>query len=84
MDEPFCRICHEGRASGELLSPCECSGSLAMVHRACLEHWLTTSATTSLLWNAFQTLCGVCMFLLCLCGFSLATPVHGLKTCRLG
>ncbi|GLD66985.1 E3 ubiquitin-protein ligase MARCHF3 [Lates japonicus] len=42
-EEPFCRICHEGRASGELLSPCECSGSLAMVHRACLEHWLTTS-----------------------------------------
>ncbi|XP_010752511.2 E3 ubiquitin-protein ligase MARCH3 [Larimichthys crocea] len=42
-EEPFCRICHEGRTSGELLSPCECSGSLAMVHRACLEHWLTTS-----------------------------------------
>ncbi|KAI3377179.1 hypothetical protein L3Q82_009095, partial [Scortum barcoo] len=42
-EEPFCRICHEGRASGELLSPCHCSGSLAMVHRACLEHWLTAS-----------------------------------------
>ncbi|XP_070690685.1 E3 ubiquitin-protein ligase MARCHF3 [Pempheris klunzingeri] len=42
-EDPFCRICHEGSASGELLSPCECSGSLAMVHRACLEHWLTTS-----------------------------------------
>ncbi|KAM9366652.1 E3 ubiquitin-protein ligase MARCHF3 [Symphorus nematophorus] len=42
-EEPFCRICHEGRGSGELLSPCECSGSLAMVHRACLEHWLTAS-----------------------------------------
>ncbi|XP_040895731.1 E3 ubiquitin-protein ligase MARCHF3 [Toxotes jaculatrix] len=42
-EEPFCRICHEDRASGELLSPCECSGSLAMVHRACLEHWLATS-----------------------------------------
>ncbi|KAK2853384.1 hypothetical protein Q5P01_006045 [Channa striata] len=42
-EELFCRICHEGKASGELLSPCECSGSLAMVHRACLEHWLTAS-----------------------------------------
>nr|XP_046254209.1 E3 ubiquitin-protein ligase MARCHF3 [Scatophagus argus] len=42
-EEPFCRICHEGRTSGELLSPCECSGSLAMVHQACLEHWLTAS-----------------------------------------
>ncbi|KAM8763407.1 E3 ubiquitin-protein ligase MARCHF3 [Acanthopagrus schlegelii] len=42
-EEPFCKICHEGRITGELLSPCECSGSLAMVHRACLEHWLTAS-----------------------------------------
>ncbi|KAG7481905.1 hypothetical protein JOB18_007718 [Solea senegalensis] len=42
-EEPFCRICHEDGASGELLSPCDCSGSLAMVHRACLEQWLTTS-----------------------------------------
>ncbi|CAN9506847.1 unnamed protein product [Ophioblennius macclurei] len=42
-DEVICRICHEGPATGELLSPCECSGSLAMVHRGCLEHWLTAS-----------------------------------------
>ncbi|XP_029904013.1 E3 ubiquitin-protein ligase MARCH3 isoform X2 [Myripristis murdjan] len=42
-EEPFCRICHEGGGLEELLSPCECSGTLAMVHRACLEHWLTAS-----------------------------------------
>ncbi|XP_068434704.1 E3 ubiquitin-protein ligase MARCHF3-like [Clinocottus analis] len=42
-EELFCRICHEGRASGELLSPCQCCGSLAMVHLGCLEHWLTAS-----------------------------------------
>ncbi|KAL6112706.1 uncharacterized protein ACO6RY_11153 [Pungitius sinensis] len=42
-EEPFCRICHEGPALGELLSPCECCGSLAMVHRSCLERWLTAS-----------------------------------------
>uniref|UniRef100_A0A3Q4M295 E3 ubiquitin-protein ligase MARCH3-like n=1 Tax=Neolamprologus brichardi TaxID=32507 RepID=A0A3Q4M295_NEOBR len=42
-EDQFCRICHEGRASGELLSPCECSGSLASVHRSCLEQWLTAS-----------------------------------------
>lgn len=42
-DELSCRICHEGMVSGELLSPCQCSGSLAMVHRACLEYWLTSS-----------------------------------------
>ncbi|XP_047437633.1 E3 ubiquitin-protein ligase MARCHF3 [Mugil cephalus] len=42
-EEPFCRICHEDQTSGELLSPCECSGTLAMVHRTCLEQWLTAS-----------------------------------------
>lgn len=42
-EDQFCRICHEGRASGELLSPCECAGSLASVHRSCLEQWLTAS-----------------------------------------
>ncbi|KAM6980595.1 E3 ubiquitin-protein ligase MARCHF3 [Aplochiton taeniatus] len=42
-EEPFCRICHQGGAAGELLSPCECAGTMAMVHRGCLEHWLTTS-----------------------------------------
>ncbi|XP_056135312.1 E3 ubiquitin-protein ligase MARCHF3 [Lampris incognitus] len=46
-EEPFCRICHEGGGSGELLSPCECSGTLAMVHRACLEHWLTASNSSN-------------------------------------
>ncbi|KAK1158123.1 E3 ubiquitin-protein ligase MARCH3-like [Acipenser oxyrinchus oxyrinchus] len=45
-EEPFCRICHEGSNNGDLLSPCECSGSLAMVHRSCLEHWLTASNTS--------------------------------------
>ncbi|XP_024918027.1 E3 ubiquitin-protein ligase MARCH3-like isoform X2 [Cynoglossus semilaevis] len=30
----------------ELLTPCQCSGSLATVHRSCLEHWLSSSGTT--------------------------------------
>lgn len=42
-EDPFCRICHEGALQGELLSPCQCSGSLAMVHRLCLERWLSAS-----------------------------------------
>lgn len=42
-EEPFCRICHEGPGSGLLLSPCECSGTLALVHQSCLEQWLTAS-----------------------------------------
>lgn len=45
-EEPFCRICHEGLSAGDLLSPCECAGTLAMVHRVCLEHWLTASGTS--------------------------------------
>ncbi|KAK7912841.1 hypothetical protein WMY93_013052 [Mugilogobius chulae] len=42
-EELFCRICHEGAQSGPLLSPCDCAGTLALVHQSCLEHWLTAS-----------------------------------------
>eukprot|EP00092_Neocalanus_flemingeri_P023502 GFUD01025488.1.p1 GENE.GFUD01025488.1~~GFUD01025488.1.p1 ORF type:complete len:366 (-),score=94.38 GFUD01025488.1:900-1997(-) len=39
----FCRICHEGESSGErLISPCRCSGSVGLIHRSCIEKWLTT------------------------------------------
>jgi len=38
----FCRICHEGESVGErLISPCRCSGSVGLVHRTCIEKWLT-------------------------------------------
>jgi len=38
----FCRICHEGESAGErLISPCRCSGSMGLVHRTCIEKWLT-------------------------------------------
>ncbi|XP_050686595.1 E3 ubiquitin-protein ligase MARCHF3-like [Eriocheir sinensis] len=40
---PICRICHEGDAEGELISPCWCAGSVALVHRQCLERWLNTA-----------------------------------------
>ncbi|XP_076879160.1 E3 ubiquitin-protein ligase MARCHF3 [Brachyhypopomus gauderio] len=42
-EEPLCRICHEGQSAGDLLSPCQCAGSLRTVHRACLERWLSAS-----------------------------------------
>ncbi|CAJ1070992.1 E3 ubiquitin-protein ligase MARCH3-like [Xyrichtys novacula] len=42
----MCRICHEGGSQEELLSPCECSGSLSSVHRSCLERWLSASGTS--------------------------------------
>ena len=39
----FCRICHEGESSGErLISPCRCSGSVGLIHRSCIEKWLST------------------------------------------
>ncbi len=40
-----CRICYEG--DGELRRPCRCSGSVAHVHEACLQQWLTTRETNS-------------------------------------
>lgn len=40
---PICRICHEGDKEEALLSPCNCSGSMLLVHKTCLERWLSTS-----------------------------------------
>lgn len=40
----FCRICHEGESGGErLISPCKCSGSVGLIHRSCIEKWLSTA-----------------------------------------
>ena len=39
----FCRICHDGDSDdNRLISPCSCSGSVGLIHRACIEKWLTT------------------------------------------
>lgn len=32
-----CRLCFEG--GGELIAPCDCAGSMAWVHRSCLNQW---------------------------------------------
>ena len=40
----FCRICHD---EGDLLSPCNCSGSVGLVHLTCLEKWLSTTGSQS-------------------------------------
>ncbi|NXR05041.1 MARH3 ligase, partial [Sagittarius serpentarius] len=45
-DRPMCRICHEGSSQEDLLSPCECTGTLGSIHRSCLEHWLSASNTS--------------------------------------
>ncbi len=48
----YCRICHEhgdddknddvDGSPNRLLAPCLCSGSVARVHRRCLEQWLSS------------------------------------------
>ncbi|XP_076876118.1 E3 ubiquitin-protein ligase MARCHF3-like isoform X2 [Brachyhypopomus gauderio] len=46
VERPMCRICHDGGGQEELLSPCECAGTLGTIHRSCLEHWLSASSTS--------------------------------------
>ncbi|XP_003698185.1 E3 ubiquitin-protein ligase MARCH3-like [Apis florea] len=40
-----CRICHEDGTVEELIDPCECSGTLGLIHTCCLEKWLSMSNT---------------------------------------
>lgn len=43
-EEPICRLCWdtENSESGQLISPCACSGSLRYIHRRCLADWQRT------------------------------------------
>lgn len=43
----FCRICYDESSNDELISPCNCHGTMGLVHRSCLEHWLMESRTSS-------------------------------------
>lgn len=49
--EMKCRYCFGGElgwiVKETLITPCWCSGSLAHVHRSCLEKWLTTKKQTN-------------------------------------
>ena len=45
-----CRICME---PGNLIQPCNCTGTAAHVHKECLETWLKTSNRTN---------CEICLF----------------------
>merc|ERR1711990_396893 len=38
----FCRICHDGEGEERLISPCHCSGSVGLLHRSCIEKWLSS------------------------------------------
>ncbi|XP_018574513.1 uncharacterized protein LOC108913444 isoform X2 [Anoplophora glabripennis] len=39
----ICRICHGGESMDDLLTPCRCRGTIALVHLKCLERWLKES-----------------------------------------
>nr|CAH7746245.1 unnamed protein product [Callosobruchus chinensis] len=42
--EFICRICHGGDSEDDLLTPCRCRGTVALVHLKCLERWLRESS----------------------------------------
>lgn len=41
-DGDVCWVCYGGEESGELISPCQCRGSVRWVHGHCLKRWMTT------------------------------------------
>lgn len=45
--KPFCRICYgrdDGKENGYLFRPCECRGTMSMIHVECLEKWRRVSS----------------------------------------
>lgn len=48
-----CRICLQSLRFGELIEPCHCSGTMAKVHKDCLEAWLSVRNSKS---------CEICSF----------------------
>jgi len=52
--QPGCRICGGEEDVHLLIAPCNCSGSLQMVHTTCLQRWIVTRPQASD--NAHQTL----------------------------
>ncbi|XP_076252373.1 E3 ubiquitin-protein ligase MARCHF3-like isoform X1 [Rhynchophorus ferrugineus] len=45
--EFICRICHGTDSIDDLLTPCRCRGTVALVHLKCLERWLKESNHSS-------------------------------------
>ncbi|KAJ2938021.1 hypothetical protein O0L34_g14472 [Tuta absoluta] len=46
LDTNICRICFGGESAERLVRPCSCRGTIAAVHRTCLERWLLQAATS--------------------------------------
>lgn len=65
-EERICRYCFEGDESGELISPCICSGGQKFVHLSCLRMWqravLVSQPTHPDLYgvDSRQRVCNVC------------------------
>jgi len=53
---PLCRICLSDEGQADLVTPCECRGTIAFVHEACLNKWRTMQHATSR-----QDVCQLCM-----------------------
>ncbi|XP_044753677.1 E3 ubiquitin-protein ligase MARCHF3-like [Coccinella septempunctata] len=53
----ICRICYDADSNEELITPCRCKGTVAYVHRSCLETWLAEANATNceLCHQAFHT-----------------------------
>lgn len=79
-----CRICHEEsfgnnkklttiNAEQELISPCWCKGTMAWVHRSCLDAWRNNSvATASNAVSSFNRHLWTCQQ--CLFDYQIETP----------
>ena len=50
MDSPTdvrCKICLEDDSLRNLISPCQCTGSMKYVHRRCLREWISYKHSVS-------------------------------------
>jgi len=55
-DLPLCRICLSDEFPSDLVSPCECKGTIQYVHEGCLNKWRTMHHAT-----IRQDICQLCM-----------------------
>ena len=56
MELPICRICLSDETQTDLVSPCECKGTIAYVHETCLNKWRMMHHAT-----IRQDVCQLCM-----------------------
>lgn len=49
LEEKFCRICKDDDSEIKLVEPCNCKGSIAYAHSACLQKWIESKAEESAL-----------------------------------